>query len=67
MPCALAQCIADPLGSSGPSIRALLTAKVWGSQFINLFIMIALSVFVEPTGGEGRLRDPFGVRPGVRP
>ena len=23
--------------------------------------------FVEPTGGEGRLRDPFGVRPSVRP
>ena len=23
-------------------------------------------LFVEPTGGEGRLRDPFGVRPSVR-
>ena len=24
-------------------------------------------IFVEPTGGEGSLRDPFGVRASVRP
>ena len=38
-----------------------------GEAMIVYEIVSSRSVFVEPTGGEGRLRDPFDVRVSVRP